>query len=131
MMYRDKLLFAHFSVKEYLLSPRISKGTSPEFQIFYSVAHQLISTICLVYLVSFDEPTLLQQDVLFEKFPLFNYAVLFWHKHYQVYSLDTSELRIKNLAFRLFDWRSKGFMNWIKIVLHPLRNDDVRSVYWF
>jgi len=131
MMYRDVLRFAHFSVREYLLSTRISKGMSPGFQIFESVAHQLVTKICLVYLLSFDGPTSLQKVELLENFPLLDYAALFWHEHYQVRSLDASELSKNSLACRLFDWRSNSFMNWLNIALFPRPSDDVEDKHWF
>ena len=47
-----ELRFAHYSVKEYLLSKRISSQT---FQIHNDNAHVVISKLCLIYLLSFHE----------------------------------------------------------------------------
>jgi hypothetical protein len=45
------LRFAHFSVKEYLVSTRIS-NVSAGFRILDPVAHELVARISLLYLLS-------------------------------------------------------------------------------
>lgn len=47
-----ELRFAHYSVKEYLLSGRIS---SRIFQVQRDIAHNTIAKLCLMYLLSFGD----------------------------------------------------------------------------
>src|SRR5271154_4745476 len=106
------LRFAHFSVKEYLTSARISKGVSPGFRIFDSVAHELVARISLVYLLSLNGPTSLQGET-FNKFPFLSYAANFWPRHGHGSKDKGREMLEQTLARRLFD--SIAIANWLRV----------------
>ena len=54
LIYRRELRFAHYSVKEYLISTRIENAAaSHNFKVSDGLAHRLIAQISLIYLLSF------------------------------------------------------------------------------
>jgi ankyrin repeat protein len=72
--------FAHFSVKEYLTSMRLSesKDTISRFYISMTLAHTVIAQASLRVLLHIDET--ITEDGL-EKFPLAEYAAKYWVGH--------------------------------------------------
>src|SRR5277367_4512092 len=47
-----ELRFAHYSVKEYLVSQRLSRKTSHIFDLDRDCAHDLLARLCLIYIFS-------------------------------------------------------------------------------
>jgi hypothetical protein len=74
--------FAHFSVKEYLTSARLSKATGSicRFHVSMTPAHTIVAQACLGVLLCLDEN--ITQDSL-ENFPLAEYAAKHWVGHTQ------------------------------------------------
>jgi ankyrin repeat protein len=72
--------FAHFSVKEYLMSTRLAKakGTISHFHISMTPAHAIVAQACLGVLLHLDENV--TEDSL-GKFPLAEYAAEHWVDH--------------------------------------------------
>ena len=103
---------AHFSVKEYLISPRIQKGRLKYYSIQEVDANSLIAESCLAYLLQFDEPgSLTTQSVL--EFPLADYAAEYWTKHAQVAERDSTLAPL--LSMELLLTKGHSLLNWIRL----------------
>lgn len=82
-----RIRLAHFSVKEYLESTRISGSNASFFRMEPAICHRFLSQSCLTYLTYYsqvrdDGPTRWSMD----KFPLLLYAAKKWHKHSKLQS---------------------------------------------
>ncbi|KAI4225662.1 MAG: hypothetical protein L6R36_003742 [Xanthoria steineri] len=100
--------FAHFSVKEYLLSSRALEGNAKAFHIDPESSHRQIGQSCLSILVQNDENS---QD---PNPPLARYAAEFWFVHFRKFGScahDTSVFR--PLLERLFVSSPGAFQNWL------------------
>ena len=65
--YKGKeIRFAHYSVKEYLVSTCIQNSACSEFAIKESEAHRFIVDTCLLYLLLLDQPDSLSHQILEE-----------------------------------------------------------------
>jgi ankyrin repeat domain-containing protein 50 len=98
----ERLRFAHFSVKEFLVSSRILHSSRPSsfFAISESDVHCFATTACLIYLISAIEteiPTAKQ-------FPFIQYAAEDWYRHLIVTTFEIREILEYNLAIKLFDF---------------------------
>ncbi len=103
---------AHFSVKEYLISPRIQKGRVKHYSIQEVDANALIAESCLAYLLQFDEPgSLTTQSVL--EFPLADYAAKYWTKHAQVAERDSTLAPL--LSIELLLTKGHSLLNWTRL----------------
>ena len=91
--------FAHYSVKEYLVSQR-----SPErYRVREQPSHPLLAEACFAYLLFAghrEKPEPLKQEI-FEKFPLLRYVCGSWTQHMDNL-VDGSTERIKEMAIELF-----------------------------
>jgi len=109
---RVNVRLAHFSVKEYLISPSIRNGQVEYYSIQEVETNALIAQSCLVYLLQFDEPgSLTTRSVL--EFPLANYAAEYWTKHAQVAERDSTLAHV--LSIELLLTRGHGLLNWIRL----------------
>ncbi|KAI4087719.1 MAG: hypothetical protein LQ344_006605 [Seirophora lacunosa] len=100
--------FAHFSVKEYLLSSRVLEGTAKTFHMVTKHSHQQIGRSCLSILLQNDEISKLQH------LPLVKYAAQFWVKHLCKYESDAENTAaFKPLIEKLFGDSPKAFQNWL------------------
>ena len=94
------LQFAHFSVREYLGSPRLHDGPAKKFAIDEMSANTFIAESCLAYILQFENHPRVQ---IYEKYPLVNYAAYYMRDH----ARDAGESgRIVPLSKRLC--RSEG-----------------------
>ncbi len=75
---KDVLELAHFSVKEYLMSPRIQQGPAAEFGLLVSQAHKSLAECCLAHLLTFECPMTREE---LHAHPLALYSGNFWHIH--------------------------------------------------
>lgn len=80
------LVFTHFTVKEYLMSERISEGPVSSYQINPTAIHNELAKFCLTYISyeDFDFGPCETNDELkcrFERYPLLEYAAHNWQKH--------------------------------------------------
>ena len=92
-----RLRFAHFSVKEYLVSPRILQSPRPSsfFAIAEQEAHRISTTICLIYLISIP-------DMKSDTNSFLKYSATYWHQHVkQITGKSRRELEV-GLAMKLF-----------------------------
>jgi len=103
--------FAHFSVKEYLMSKRLREGndTISRFHVSMTPAHTVIARACLGVVLQLDE-NVTKQDV--KTFPLANYAAEHWFAH--ALFEDVSP-KIQNAMRDLFDPRKHHLGVWVWI----------------
>jgi ankyrin repeat protein len=104
--------FSHFSVKEYLTSPRLARsprGDVSRFRIDLEPAHTVMAQACLA--------TLLQQDRHAgnsgaKAFPLVEYAAEHWVDHAQ---FDKVSSRVREGMNDLFDSSKPYFAAWLDV----------------
>ncbi|KAL8924377.1 MAG: hypothetical protein Q9172_002724 [Xanthocarpia lactea] len=100
--------FAHFSVKEYLLSSRVLDGNAQMFHIDTQSSHQQIGQSSLSILLQTDDSSRDQHP------PLVRYAAEFWFEHFRKFEScthDTSAFR--PFLERLFVSSPGAFQNWL------------------
>ncbi|KAJ9298846.1 hypothetical protein DTO271G3_3088 [Paecilomyces variotii] len=119
---------AHYSVQEYLVSDRISKGPARYFALEEGLAHLAIAERCLTYLLSFDgSPAHNSYSSVFGdvEFPwkLLHYAVLEWFTHVRLIPTESYQL-IEPLVYRLLDTKSQAFHHWLSLYRKLYRKED-------
>ena len=103
--------FAHFSVKEYLVSTRIAeaKKTVSRFHVSMTLAHTMVAQACLGTLLHLDE-SITETGV--EKYPLAEYAAEHWIGHSK---FEEVSVNIQDGMKRLFDPKNRYFSIWLWI----------------
>src|SRR6266702_4025228 len=103
--------FSHFSVKEFLISDRLSSCMEEvsRFYIPIEPSHVVLAQACLGVLLRLDDRT--DEDSA-EKIPLFQYAAEYWDGHAQ---LGNVELQIKDTMDYFFDMDKPHFSAWVRI----------------
>ncbi|KAG8830164.1 hypothetical protein FRC17_005292 [Serendipita sp. 399] len=93
--------FAHFSVKEYVLSEEARQAVSASLITTPSKSCLHITEICLIYLLDFNggKATI---DFDHNEYPLLGYAALHWMTHMASME-DSDQNSIEDLLLRLFD----------------------------
>jgi hypothetical protein len=79
---------AHFSVQEFLLSDRISRGPAAEYTLSHAAGHLQISTACLIYLCNED---FLRSNFTWEllrEYPFAHFAARHWYEHWDLGKAD-------------------------------------------
>ncbi|KAN0115502.1 hypothetical protein V8E51_005046 [Hyaloscypha variabilis] len=77
---RTEVRLAHFSIKEYLISPRIAQGPATDFSTTETEAHLHILLGCLAYHLH-HSATILATEEQCKHFVLWEYAAGFWTHH--------------------------------------------------
>ena len=111
--------FSHFSVKEFLTSPRLvapSRDVS-HYHIFLEPAHTIMAQACLSTLLRSDDP--LDHTSVGMTSPLARYAAQHWVTHAQFGNVS---LRLQNAMECLFDMSNPYFSSWLQ-----LHNIDTRA----
>ena len=112
----EELRLAHYSVKEYLVSDRVTHGAASRYSIAIE-PHKLIAQTCLHYLLYFSESCFIEvddqlvEDDVFKTFPLLGYAARQWQYHARDAECYTDD--ISRLSLRLFQSESHVFTNWL------------------
>jgi ankyrin repeat protein len=104
--------FSHFSVKEYLTSPRLARsphGDVSRFRIDLEPAHTVMAQACLATLLRLDEHAG-QIDVKVS--PLVAYATQHWVDHAQ---FDKVSSRVRDGMDDLFDSSKPYFAAWFRV----------------
>jgi len=119
--------FSHFSVKEFLTSPRISTSNADvsRFQILLEPAHTIMARACLGTLLRLDDTC--GHDDVGKKFPLARYAAEHWVTHSQFEDVSSHFREGMQL---LFDPDKQYFSAWIRIYdmdVHPAGT----STFWY
>ena len=104
--------FSHFSVKEFLTSPRLSTSNADvsRFQILLEPAHMIMARACLGTLLRLDD-TCGQYNVG-TRFPLARYAAEHWVTHAQFEDVSS---HFREGMQTLFDPDKPYFAAWIRI----------------
>ena len=102
--------FPHFSLKEYLTSPRLaqSRGDVSRFYVDLNAAHTILAQVCLGTLLRLGEHAGINAS---KEFPLVEYAAQHWveHAHFE----DVS-LRVQDGMDDLFDNSKPHFTAWLQ-----------------
>ena len=103
--------FSHFSVKEYLTSPRLaqSRGDVSRFHIDLNAAHTILVQACLATLLQLDEHT---GNSGSKGYPLAEYAARHWVEHAQFESVSS---RVWDGMVDLFDSSKPHFAAWLQV----------------
>ena len=109
--------FSHFSVKEYLTSPRLARshGDVSRFYIDLQQAHTILAKACLATLLRLDEHS---RDKSAEMFPLVGYAAEHWVEHAR---FDRVSSRVRHGMDDLFDTSKPHFAAWLRV--HDIDED--------
>ncbi|KAH9010018.1 hypothetical protein EDB85DRAFT_2162017 [Lactarius pseudohatsudake] len=103
--------FSHFSVKEFLMSPRLASSFSDVslYHILPSVAHTILAQTCLGLLLYLDDH---MDDESVKDLPLAKYAAEHWVTHAQ---FEDVALRVMDGMMSLFDPDNPHFAAWVGI----------------
>ena len=110
--HRRVVQFSHFSVKEYLTSPRLAlspDGDVSRFHIKLEPAHTIMAQACLATLLRSDEHAG-NSDI--ERSPLVEYAAQHWVDHAQ---FDKVSSRVRTGMDELFDTSKPHFAAWLRV----------------
>ena len=113
--------FSHFSVKEFLTSPRLSTSNSDvsRFLILLEPAHTIMARACLGTLLQVDGIS--DENDIEDRFPLARYAAEHLVTHAQ---FDDGSSHIREGMEILFDPDKPYFSAWIRIYDIDARNND-------
>ena len=128
--------FSHFSVKEYLASPRLaqsSHGDVSRFRIDLESAHTIMAQACLATLLQLDEHAEISDAKLS---PLVKYAAEHWVDHGQFGKVS---LCVWDQMDDLFDISKPHFAAWLRVYcidnpwdnFSPQSLDDVGSPLYY
>ena len=104
--------FSHFSVKEYLTSPRLAQsphGDVSRFHINLESAHTIMAQACLSTLLRVDEHA---GNIDAKGSPLIEYAAQYWVDHAQ---FDKVSSRVRDGMDDLFDTSKPHFAAWLRV----------------
>ena len=103
--------FSHFSVKEYLTSPRLaqSQGDISRFHIDLDAAHTIMTQACLGTLLQLDEHTGNSGRIMF---PLVEYAAQHWVDHARREKVSPL---VRDGMDDLFDILKPHFSSWLRV----------------
>ena len=103
--------FAHFSVKEFLISSRLAaaRNSTSRYHVLLPIAHRLLAEICLCILLQLGD--VIDKNRV-KNFPLADYAARHWVDHAQFEDVSS---RICDSMKPLFDPSKSYFSAWIWI----------------
>ena len=103
--------FSHFSVKEYLTSPRLARSHRDvsRFYIDLDAAHTIMAQACLGILLRLDEHA---DDESGKGFPLVGYAAKHWVEHAR---LEAVAPRVRDGTDDLLDTSKPHFAAWLRV----------------
>ena len=104
--------FSHFSVKEFLTSPRFATSSADvsRFHILQKPAHTIMARACLGTLLRLDDPS--DEDNVENRSPLVRYAAEHWVEHAQFEDVLS---HIRERMELLFDPDKPYFSAWIRV----------------
>lgn len=105
------LSLAHYSLQEYLLSPRILHGPAKYFGLNDVRSNDGIAESCMSYLISVADLTTGYHGVA-EDYPLLEYASQYWLKHAQVNFRKLSPVNFR-LLLHVVDGRKFAHSFWL------------------
>ena len=116
--------FSHFSVKEFLTSPRLvtSSQDISRYHIVLKPAHTILAQACLSILLRQDNP--IEDSSVGKRSPLAEYAAEHWVRHAQFEDVVSQIKGVENL----FDPDKPYFAAWLE--LHDIDIDRLDSVFF-
>jgi ankyrin repeat protein len=120
--------FSHFSVKEYLTSPRLASSTGDVsgFRISLEPAHTILARACLGVLLRLDNEV--EKYSVGNKFPLAQYAAEHWVDHAQFGSVSS---RVRKEMEHLFDPSRPHFAACLELHDRDTRPADYSAFFMF
>ena len=118
--------FSHFSVKEFLMSPRIAGSSAdiPCFRILLEPAQTILAKACLGVLLRLDEHV--NKDNVDDGFPLAQYAAKHWVDHTR---FENASSHIREEIEHLFDPDKPHFASWLQV--HDIDANPPYPVFLF
>ena len=103
--------FSHFSVKDYLTSPRLARshGDVSRFHIDLNAAHTIMAQACLATLLQLDERA---ENGGSKGHPLAKYAAQHWVDHARFENVSS---RVQDGMDALFDASEPHFAAWLRV----------------
>jgi len=120
--------FSHFSVKEFLTSPRLA-GASVDvsrFHILLEPAHTILAKACLSTLLRLDDD--IDEYNAKDRFPLARYAAEHWANHAQFEGVSS---QLREAMGILFDPDQAYFSAWIRVYDIDIEPDHDSAFFWF
>lgn len=106
------LILAHYSVKEYLISDRIRKGSAKLYSLQESASNIFIASCCIGYLLGFDDAESFGYETI-KNHRLAYYAAQYWITHAQPYLSESCATQ--RLIIEFISLRDGAYINWIRI----------------
>ena len=109
--YSRVVQFSHFSVKEYLTSPRLAQSSHADvlrFHIDLEPAHTIMAQACLAILLQLDE----HAENNAKRSPLVKYAAQHWIDHAKFEKVSS---RVRDVVDDLFDTSKPYFAAWLQV----------------
>ncbi|CZR67570.1 uncharacterized protein PAC_17469 [Phialocephala subalpina] len=121
-----KVRLAHFSIKEYLISPRMAQGPAKYFSTTETEAHLHISKACLAYHLHLSATILVTEEQC-EHFTLWKYAAERWSEHLEQVPRASWSPLATDMASQVLTPSSQNLLNIIRICspdYYPLEQWD-------
>jgi hypothetical protein len=115
--------FAHFSVKEYLTSVRISKSPTSSYHMDEVLAQNYLAQVCFAYLIYVGARKPEFTTKIFKDFPLLHYAANCWQYHMQLLEEMAMEPHLGKLSGDFLQYDSDAWRVWTAVGLHD--QDDM------
>jgi ankyrin repeat protein len=109
-------VLAHYTVKEYLLSPRIRGSSLAHFSMHYEACHSILARACVGYLRQHLQQEL-EHKALREGAKLLNYCVEYWMIH--VEEARDLHAQTTHLVVNFLARKSVAYLNWLHLYYSP------------
>lgn len=107
---------AHFSIKEYILSQRITERQSKDFHFQEKDAHLHIANSCLAYHLHLSQNISVTSETESE-YKLWNYTSHYWDYHFSKVENETLPTILKDRVVALLDGNSPAFCNLYRLAI--------------
>jgi ankyrin repeat protein len=104
------IVFAHYTVQEYLVSDRIKQGQAKQYSMQHVERKDAITKATLMYLMELSYPLTTE---VFERFPLARYSARFWWEHLLKTEADMEPTN--NTAIGLLSVRNPAYLTWLRL----------------
>lgn len=103
---------AHFTVREFLVSDVVRRGTCADFFMESKLSHSVLAKSCLAY---FHYAVQSADSGLWISHPLARYAGRFWHVHKDLSQESWQSFGLESVLLDLFDEEGLYFGEWSKV----------------
>ncbi|KAN0112593.1 hypothetical protein V8E51_005544 [Hyaloscypha variabilis] len=110
------LSLSHYTVKEYLISPRIGRGPASIFQLTEDSMHGLVASCYILYML--HENYSLEQKTLMKR------AIESWHYHIRDLESKPIQDAITPFVIRLLDPREPHYKAWKQEIMNSPMGDS-------